>query len=696
MARPDHRLGVALACHQRGQTTQARQLYEDVLRDQPGHPDALHLLGVLKFQLGDAAAARQDIERAIRQRPDFPDAQFNLAKVMTALGRHGAAADAYRAVIRRQPDKLDAHYNLAQALAAGGDFAGAVASYRRALEIDPKAAQVWSMLGNAQRQLGDREQAVAAYRRAIELDPRNPIPHNNLSVALREVGQLAAAAEAARCAVARRADFADGHLNLGTALADQGDLAGAIGAYRRGLEIAPDNPLLHDNFAMVLRDAGDLDAAEAASRRSLALQPDSATALANLGTTLRAGGRLAEAGAVFDRAVALDPSSTAARLGCATVLIDRGRLAAAEKVIRAALESDPTSTEAYFALAEVADLEPGDPATAAIESGLQISQLSAGQAVRLHYALAKMYHQLGQYDQAFGHYAAGARRKRETMTYDVDADIARMRQIEEVFDGAVMANGGGDPSPAPIFIVGMPRSGSTLVEQILASHSDVAGGGELPIMLRLIDKLDAGSNRYPAAVRDLTSADFTRLGHAVADDLRTAAHGRRRVVDKLLSNFQNVGLIRRILPNAKIIWCRRSPLDTGLSCFRTLFRRGLSFTYDLNELGRYFRAHDQLMRHWLDMAPDALYPVDYERLIARPEDQIRDLLQACGLAWQPQCLAFHETERVVFTASAVQVRRPIHRKAAGQWRHYAAHLGPLADALGPLADTAGSGVDPTD
>ena len=310
------------------------------------------------------------------------------------------------------------------------------------------------------------------------------------------------------------------------------------------------------------------------------------------------------------------------------------------------------------------------------------------QKVELHFALAKAYNDLKRYEPAFEHLQKGNAIKRRRVSYGEALDMEFSRAIAASFTSELFETrrGAGDPSDVPVFVVGMPRSGTTLVEQILASHPSVFGAGELMYMYRLAESGHAGGN-FPFDIASLPDDALRRFGGFYAARVRALAPQAKRIVDKLPANFRLVGLIRLALPNARIIHVRRDPLDTCFSCYSKLFSQNLDFTYDLGELGRYYKAYDKLMEHWRNVLPEgAMLEVQYEDLVSDFEPQARRLIAYCGLEWDDGCLSFHKTVRPVRTASAGQVRQPVFKTSIGRWRPYREHLRPLLDALGVSPD----------
>ncbi len=436
---------------------------------------------------------------------------------------------------------------------------------------------------------------------------------------------------------------------LGVLATQTGRTDEAAARFRQALGVDPDHPLAHYNLGNLLQDQGALSEAINCFRQAVRLRPDFPEALNNLGNALKDQGRFGEAMAEFDKALAVRPDY-------AEALFNRGTI----KTIHA-----------------------GDPDLKDLETRVAgADALSAAQAMFLHFALGRALDSAGEPTRAFEQFLKGNALKRRAQTYDEAGTRAQFQRIKARFDEALFRSrpGGGDPSPVPIFVVGMPRSGSTLVEQILASHPLVFGAGELGLVQRLVE---GQSRPYPDFVPALTAPALARLGHAYLAGLPETPAGVTRVTDKMPGNFLYLGLIRLMLPAARIIHTCRDPVDTCISCFSTLFTVRQEFSYNLGELGRYYREYQDLMAHWRSVLPaEAFLDVRYEAVVEDLEGQARQLIAYCGLPWDERCLDFHKTRRMVRTASAAQVRQPLYRDSLGRARRYQSFLQPLIRELG--------------
>ncbi len=511
-------------------------------------------------------------------------------------------------------------------------------------------------------QIGRIHDAVTRYERTLLLNPDFADAHNNLGVALVQLGRMADAHAHFGRAVALNPGYADAHNNLGNSLAAQGRLEDAVAHFELACALEPALVNARNNLGVALVQLGRLDDAEAHYRRVLALNPDDPEAHNSLANICKMQGKFETALAHYERAI-------------------RNR---------------PAYAEAHFCRAEIKTFRPGDTELAALQALARTENLPADKAPFVHFGLAKALEDCGDYTRAFEHLRKGNELKRRQIHYDESAVGRFFGRIASAFDPGVFdrLRGEGNPSSAPIFVLGMPRSGSTLIEQILASHPQVHGAGELPDFDIALNGVLAAGDRsvpYPECVPALDGAALRSIAEAYIARLPARANGKIRIVDKSLSNFVNIGLLRLILPNAKIIHTMRDPIDTCVSCYSKLFASGQTFSYDLAELGRHYRRYAELMAHWRTVLPSgAMLEVSYEDVVDDLPGQARRLIDYCGLPWDDRCLSFYKQSRPVNTASAVQVRQPLFRSSLQRWRRYESAIGPLLHALGDLIPGPGN------
>ena len=681
-------LQVGLTHQRAGDLTSAESSYRQVLAARPGHPDALHLLGLVAHQRGQHELAVELIRRAIRQNGRSALALSDLGNALRNQGKPDEAAAAHRHAAQLKPPLAEALSNLGTVLRDQGKFDEALATYHQAIRIKPDYAEAHSNLGTVLRAQGKLDEAAAAHRAAVRVRPDFAEAHSSLGVALRDQGKLDEAVAAHRQAILIRPDSAHFHSNLGNALRDQGQLVEAVAAYRQAIRIDPDYAEFYSNLGNALRDRDQLDEAICAYEQAIRLQPVRAEFHLNLGIALRYQGKLDGAVAAFRQAITFKPGLVDAHDYLGIALLELGRVPECRAVWEEAVRLAPRNTKCLHNLAEIVRFVDGDPRLAAMEQlGEDNAALSNEDRVHLHFALAKAYADVGRHADAFRQWLDGNALKRRKVTYHEAATLGAMDRARAVFTPELFQRfqNKGPPSPVPIFIVGMPRSGTTLIEQILASHPQVFGGGEMKHFAAAVDKIrmaSGGLRIYPELTPDMTDQDFHDLGAQYLAAIRPLAPSAMRVTDKMPVNFMFVGLIHLALPNAVIIHARRDPVDTCLSCFSKLFVEEQNHTYDLGELGRYYRGYQALMAHWHRVLPAGrILDVCYEDVVGDLEGQARRIIAHCGLEWDARCLAFHQTQRPVRTFSAAQVRQPIYSSSIGRWRPYEPFLGPLLREL---------------
>ena len=646
----------AVAAFQGGRLDEAAGRLQRILGGQPGMPDALHLLGLVVHLQGDNAAAADLIARAIAAAGDKPRFHHNHGIVLRALGRLDEAEAAQRRAVALKPDYVEAHNHL----------------------------------GDLLQNLGRGDDAETAYRRAIACSPGDPRLHNNLGALLSEMRRFEDAAEALRRALTVRPDYAAAHANLGAALLELGDEEKAETHCRRAIELDPNNVDARNNLAMVLRERRDLKAADEALRAAIALAPDRADLHSALGKVLKDDGQPAAAEAACRRALDIVPDYADAHTGLGIALVDRGRIEEAVVCFRKALEIDPDNAGALYQLSVSQMQEMDDDDIGRMTGLLGDDRLTPRLRTTLCFALAKAHEKRGETERAFTHYRDGNARRRAAAAeagerFDADEDSRQAARIMATFDGPFLAERAafGDPSTLPAFVVGMPRSGTTLVEQIVASHPRTFGAeelGDVPELTKVLPAILGTERAYPECVDRLDALTAARLAGDYLDHLRALAPEAERVTDKNPFNFRHLGLIALLFPKARVVHCRRDPRDTALSCYINNLDVP-TWSTDLADIGRYMRSYEALMEHWRAVLPLPVLDVVYEDMIADQEGQSRRLIDFLGLPWDPACLAFHETERVVLTASSWQVRRPLYAASVGRWRAFKDFLGPLQMAL---------------
>lgn len=661
--------------------------YERAIDIRPDYAEAHHNLGTALAALGRHREACARYERALAINPAMAEAQYNFGNSLAALNRRQDAIRCYEAAVALRPDYVSALMNLGISLASLARNEDAAARFARVLEIDPGYPEAHNNLGAVLQALGRNAEAIAHYETALGIRADYAEARFNLGNALAAVGRGEDAVAQYEAALAIRPTYAEAHYNRGNALKRLGRDADAAAAYEATIALKPDYMEAYNNLGNALLDLRRYDEAVARFEQALALRPDSAEAHNNLGTTLQALGKHDEALQRFGMALTLRPHYADAYTNRGNTLMEMGRLDEARRAFETAVELDPRRPKFYRNLIDSKRFAAGDPHLAAMqEMAKDLGALEPEARIDLHFALGKALSDVGDYGASFRHLIDGNALMRRRVAYNEATVLEFLKSLAMVFTGEMIAarQGRGNPSPLPVFIVGMPRSGTTLIEQILASHPKVFGGGELSAFSDLmatftdIDAALAGSDTAAA------EAALREVGTRYVDQIRALAPDALRITDKMPANFRLAGLIHLALPNARIIHARRNPIDTCISCFGRAFTGDQPFTYDLAELGRYYRAYDALMAHWRRVLPESTFlDVSYEDVVDDLEGQARRIVAHCGLEWDESCLQFHRTERLVRTASATQVRQPIYKTSIGRWRAYGDLLRPLLTALGP-------------
>ncbi|THD77766.1 MAG: sulfotransferase family protein [Phenylobacterium sp.] len=618
----------------------------EILKVVPGHPPARLILAAARRRTGDVQRAREVLDELCLSHPSWAQAHLERGLALGVLGDSDRALEALRRAVALEPDSPEAWRGLGDQAQAAGDVEGADRAYLehiRCSTADPElmgaaAALCEGRLAEAEQGLRERLKAhptdVAAIRMLAELGTR--------------LGRYAEAENLlARC-LELSPSFLGARHNYAVVLYRQNKAPEALREIAELLRVEPQNPGFRSLQAAALTLVGEYDRSIETYEQVLAAHPDQAKVWLSYGHALKTAGRQADSIAAYRRALALAPS-----LG-----------------------------EAYWSLANLKTVRFDAGDLVAMRSQLARDDLSDDERLHLHYALGKAQEDAGEHASAFADYAAGAALRRAQVGYDADATHAQMQRLQQVFTRELFAAKAGQGAGAadPIFVVGLPRSGSTLIEQILSSHSAVEGTMELPELVAIAKGLDS----YPERVDELDGDRLRALGETYLERTRVQRKtGRPLFIDKMPNNFVHVGLIQLILPNARIIDARRHPLGACFSAFKQHFARGQHFSYDLTDLGRYYRDYVELMDHFEEVLPGRVHRIHYETMVEDTEGEVRRLLDHCGLPFEPACLRFYENDRAVRTASSEQVRLPIYRHGLDQWRNFEPWLEPLKAALGP-------------
>ncbi len=717
-------LRTAIELHGSGRLDEAASLYRRVLTSEPDNAEALHWLGVLYHQAGDPAGAVELIGRAAILRPDAYLYHGNLAEAYRAAGDHERAAESCRAALRIWPDYPEALCSLGTALSATKRHAEAVESLRRAVELRPGLVVAHNNLGIALRELGQSKEALQHFRRAVELEPAYAPARTNLGQLLLAQGHAEEALTHCQEAVRLQPNSAELHDNLGNVLRVMDRPDEAWIAFLRALQLDPDLALANAHIGLVFQKRGHLAEAVACLNRAverhpdcvefwewlaelhderddsaasipcwervLALDPDRAGAHLSLGRALQDEGHLERARARYLAADALQPHSGAPLLNLGWLHELLGEMDRAESAFRAALERQPKFPAPHARLASLLRGNLPDEDLAALEARLADADLAPGPRARLLFGLAHVLDGRGEYRRA-----AECLTRANAITLELDRgrhDYSPaehehyVNSLVQAFDRGFFAGltGAGLDTRQPVFVFGLPRSGTTLIEQVLASHSRIHGAGELRLARRSFDDIPTVMGHTmppvnclplmgPAALRGLAERHLDRL-------IALAPPESARIVDKMPDNYLYIGLLAVMFPRATFIHCRRDLRDVAVSCWMTDFS-SIRWANDPGHIASRFQQYRRIMDHWRATVIMPLVEVDYEQTVSDLEGVARRLIAACDLEWEPACLEFHRTERPVRTASVTQVRQPVYRRSVARWKNYEPALAELFAAL---------------
>lgn len=636
---------------------QAEALCREHLREHPGSVRHLALLGRALAKQGRLGDAERSLRHALELAPEHAILHEDLGALHMLGGHFAQAAARFRSAVALAPDAAGAHKKLGAALAALGRGDEADSHFEAFFDRDANAGKTAE--GADHLKAGRYQEAIACFREVLKAAPADVSAMRYLAVACWRGEKNLSDAEAwLRKATALAPDFTAAWITLGRVLLARDKHMDAIAAYRQAVQAQPRNASAWAGLGSAYSRASYPRPSIDAYRRSLELQPDAPGVCLSYAHALKTVGERTAALTAYRDAVRLRP-----RFG-----------------------------EAYWSMANLKVFHFEAAEVRAMERQLAAEGLTDSETVHFRFALGKAHEDLGDYEAAWRHYHAGNRRQRPLVRHDPLEMERRHADIVEVFNAAFVdahANQG-DTRADPIFIVGLPRSGSTLVEQILASHSQVEGTSELPILgatATSVGRYRADGARFPQAARDLGERDWLGYGRQYLDGARRHRQTDKPFfTDKMPNNFPLIGFLRLILPNAKIIDARRHPLDSCLGCYKQLFASGQAFTYDLEDLAHYYQQYDRLMRHWNTVFPGAILTIYYEHTVADLEAQVRRLLAHCGLPFEAACLRYFETQREVKTASSEQVRQPIYADALGKWRAFGRHIDWLREELAPVID----------
>lgn len=600
-------------------------------------------------------------------------------------GRLQQAKDACRRILHKQPH-ADAVLMLGMIAHEQRHLDAAVKHYRQFLDLEPEHGRTHYHLGLALHQLGQTEHAARHLRRSISLAGGNRNAYVQLGDACTKLGRWNEAAAVYRRALEPDPEDVATTIKLGNALLAAQRFADAVDLYVQAVDAFPRNARFHRHLGAVLHRMGQTQHSIDCFEEAIRLRPDYAKARIDYALVLRQLGRTKDAQDQIEEALHVDPAEADAHLSLALTLRQEGKTDLAIDRLERLIAAQPACGAAYRHLALI---RPAGELVPRVEKLLADPRLPGDDAIHGHFALGAVLDAKDALERAFRHYETANSLQRQTVTYDPDANTELFERLIATYSKDFFArkHGFGNHSRRPVFVVGLPRSGTTLVEQIIASHGSVHGAGELESLAGVhhsITQRFQGPVPAPQCMSLIDARTADEFSALYLDELRFRSPTAERVVDKLPGNFVRVGLIKTLFPDAYVVHCTRNPRDTCLSLYFHYFP-ALLCSFDLHELGRYYVDYRRLMAHWDGLFPGEVFEVRYEELVAEPERISRGLVDHLDLEWDERCLAFHKNERSVMSPSNLQVRRPLYDSAVGRWRRYEKHLGPLIEVLGNAA-----------
>ena len=686
-----------VAAHKAGKLQEAEHHYRAILKSQPLHPDANHNLGLIAVSFNKTDAAIPLFKNAIEANSKIEQYWISYIKALLKFNNLKAAKQAIKTAKKNgfNAKKLDdlllnidvntdiktpsqAQLNRLLEYYQNGDFDKAEKLALFITQEFPKHPFSWKALGAILKQTGRVLESLAPSQKAVELSPQDAEIHNNLATTLNELKQLEKAEASFRQAIALKPNYVEAHNNLGGTLLELGELDKAEGHFRKAINLRPDYAEAHNSLGLTLKELGRLEEAEASYKNAISLKPDYAKAYNNLGVILAELGRLEEAEVSYKKAISLKPDFAEIYSNLGVILKDQGRPNEARENYNQAVALKPNFATAHRHLSLLKTFDTYDEQYLKMRELYDNKDISEIELCHINFGLAKAYEDLGNFEKAFAHYREGNALRKKLLKYDISQDEELFKQIKISYPQVAHTSLELDISSQkimPIFIVGMPRSGTTLVEQIISSHSKVTGAGELPFATQFGAPIVRG-------LCEANDESILNFRNQYLEKLKSISNGNLVVTDKMPQNFRFIGLLDAAFPEAKIIHIRRDPAAVCWANFKQYFTsKGISYSNDINDILNYHKLYENLMAFWKTELSDRIYELDYEKLTLYQGKEIRQLIEFLDLEWDEKCLSPQNNSRIVNTASSLQVRNKIYQGSSEQWKKYEPYLNGAFDSL---------------
>ena len=631
-----------------GQLEMAVRCFEKAIAIKPEFTDAHYNLGLTLQELNQLDTAIKSYQLTLALQNNYIKAYNNLGIIYKELGQMEDAVKSYGQAIALQPDYAEAHNNLGSTLQEMGQLDEAVSCYEKALGIQPDYVEVYNNLGNTLNLLGQNDEALNSYKQVLSINPDSADAHNNIGIIYQEISQVEEAINYYKKVIAINPEHAEANNNLGACHYGLKQFDTAVKNYGKAIAINPNYDQAHFNLGITLNELGQSDEALNSFKQALIINPDYADVYNSIGLILQAMGQVDEAFSNFVHAVAIDPGNT----------------------------------EFHHNLALMKNYKKGDTQLIQMQSLLSADNLSQSERIQLCFALAKAYADLGEKDELFKVLNEGNQLRKEELNYSIEKDLNNHSLLRKMFVSNIENSSSYDPlAIRPIFIVGMPRSGTTLVEQIISSHHKVYGAGELSALGSLVGPI---MNDYVAHNNSPSLKKILSIRQGYSKNLSNLNATESIITDKMTQNFRYIGFILKAFPEAKIINLKRDSRAVCWSIYKSYFpAAGLGFAFNMEDLARYCNSYNELMTFWHELFPNKIYDICYEDLTTNQEEETKKLLEYCELDWDDNCLNFHKNKRAVKTTSSLQVREKMYQGSSEAWKKYEKQIQPLIDGLKP-------------
>ena len=677
----NNKINSIIELYSSGNIIDALDNVQNLISQYPDESLLHNISGVCRQETGELEMAVQSFESALEIKSDFADAHYNLGLTFQKLNQLDAAIKSYKDTLSIEPNYIKVHNNLGAIYLELGQMDNAIKSYDNVLIIQPDNAEAHHNLGNALNELGKLDDAIKSYEQALSIQPNYFEVHNNLGSLYYELGQHDQAINSYKQALSINPDSADALNNMGIVYQTLDQFDEAASFYKKAISINPEHPKALNNLGNILKEFGQFDEAIDFYKKALTVNPKFDEAHYNLGIALYKLGKTDKAIDTFKQVLTHNPNFADARNFLGTLFQDLGQVDEAINCYVNALAIEPDNSHFHFNLSQSKHYKPGDTQFTHMQSLISSKDLIESERIRLCFALAKAYEDLGNKAELFKVLNEGNKLHKEEINYSIEKDLNNHYLLRKLFKSSIKESSSYKPlAVRPIFIVGMPRSGTTLVEQIISSHHKVHGAGELPTLDSLIAPI---LNSYLSNNNVLSEENFLSLRQEYSyRHLSNLNNTESIITDKMPTNFENIGFILKAFPEAKIIHLKRNAMAVCWSIYKRSFsNKNLGFSNDMRDLAQFYNSYSKLMDFWHELFPNQIYDISYEDLTTNQEEETRNLLEYCELDWDENCLNFYANKRTVKTASSLQVTEPMYQGSSEAWKKYETQLKLLINNL---------------